>query len=100
MNPVVSSACFFTGGVFECDNAHLRSVAVLCVLYKSGVTLCTIFMVLYLSRMCKCGLHVVLLSHTGILMVLLASEPRSTAALLFHSECLSGTILLTLYSMV
>ena len=30
----VSGARFLTGGVFECDNAHRRSVAVLCMLYK------------------------------------------------------------------
>ena len=30
----VTSASFFTGGVFECDLAHRRSVAVLCMLYK------------------------------------------------------------------
>ena len=31
----VSGAWFLTGGVFECDIAHHRSVAVLCMLYKS-----------------------------------------------------------------
>ena len=30
----VSGASFLTGGVFKCDIAHLRSVAVLCMLYK------------------------------------------------------------------
>ena len=34
LDHVVSGACFLTGGVFECDLAHLRSVAVLCMLYK------------------------------------------------------------------
>ena len=29
-----SGASFLTGGVFECDLAHRRSVAVLCMLYK------------------------------------------------------------------
>ena len=42
--------------------------------------------------MCQCRLHAVLWSHIGILMHLLAAEPRSTAG------CL--TILDTLYSMV
>ena len=32
----VSGARFLTGGVFECDIAHRRSVAVLCMLYKIG----------------------------------------------------------------
>ena len=31
---VVSGASILTGGVFECDLAHRRSVAVLCMLYK------------------------------------------------------------------
>ena len=31
---IVSGASFLTGGVFECDFAHCRSVAVLCMLYK------------------------------------------------------------------
>ena len=30
----VSCARFLTGGVLECDIAHRRSVAVLCMLYK------------------------------------------------------------------
>ena len=30
----VSGALFLTGGVFECDISHRRSVAVLCMLYK------------------------------------------------------------------
>ena len=31
---VISGASFLTGGVFECDPVHRRSVAVLCMLYK------------------------------------------------------------------
>ena len=31
---VVSGASFLTGGVFECDLAHRRYVAILCLLYK------------------------------------------------------------------
>ena len=34
MNRVVSGARFLTGGAFECDIAHRRSVAVLSMLYK------------------------------------------------------------------
>ena len=34
LDRVVSGASFLTGGVFERDLAHLRSVAVLCMLYK------------------------------------------------------------------
>ena len=34
LDRVVSGARFLTGRVFECDIAHRRSVAVLCMLYK------------------------------------------------------------------
>ena len=34
LNRAVSGARFLTAGVFECDIAHRRSVAVLCMLYK------------------------------------------------------------------
>ena len=34
LDRVVSGASFLTEGVFECDLAHRRSVAVLCMLYK------------------------------------------------------------------
>ena len=43
--------------------------------------------------------RVVLWSHIGILILLLAAEPRSTTGPLFHSQCPFGTILLALYSM-
>ena len=67
---------------------------------SSGVTLCTLFMGLYLCNMHQCGLHVLLWSHTDILMRLLAAEPRSTAGHLFTSQWPCGMILLTLHSMV
>ena len=34
LDRAVSAARFLTGGVFECDISHRRSVAVLCMLYK------------------------------------------------------------------
>ena len=34
LNRAVSGAQFLTGGVFECDISHRRSVAVLCMLYE------------------------------------------------------------------
>ena len=34
LDRAVSGARFLTGGVFECDNSHRRSVPVLCMLYK------------------------------------------------------------------
>ena len=39
LDSLVSGARFLTGGVFECDIAHCRSVAVLCMLYKIGCNL-------------------------------------------------------------
>ena len=67
---------------------------------KSGVTRCTLLMVLYLNRMCQCMLHTVLWSHIVTLMHLLAVEPGSTEGLLIPFSVPSGTILLTPYSMV
>ena len=67
---------------------------------RSGVTRCTLLMVLYLDCTCQRGLHAVLWSHIRTLMRCLAAEPCSTAGLLFPSRCPSGTILLTPYSMV
>ena len=96
----VSGARFLTTGVFECDISHRRSVAVLCMLYKIRCYPVHPLKVLYLDRMCQCGLHAVLWSHIDTLMHRLAAEPCSTAGLLFPSLCLSGTILLTPYSMV
>ena len=34
LDRAVSGARFLTGGMFQCDTAHRRSVAVLCMLYK------------------------------------------------------------------
>ena len=60
-----------------------------CVCFiRSGVTRCTLLMVLYLDRICQRELHAVLWSQIGTLMVL------------FPSRCPSGTIMLTQYSMV
>ena len=73
-----------------------------CVYFiRSGVTRYTLLMVLYMDHMWQCGLHPVLWPPIGGALVhRLAAEPRSTAGLLFPSRCPSGTILLTLYSMV
>ena len=70
------------------------------MLYKiSGVTRCTLLMVLYLDSMCQCRLHAVLCSHIGILMRRLVAEPCSTTRLFFPSQCPSESILQTPYSM-
>ena len=72
-----------------------------CVCFiRSGVTRCTLLMVLSLDRMCQRELHDVLWLHIGTLMHSLAAEPCSTAGLLFPFRCPSGTILLALFSMV
>ena len=67
LNRAVSGARFLTGGVFECDIAHRRSVICVCCI-RSGVNRCTRLMMRYLDRMCQCGLHAVPWSHIGILM--------------------------------
>ena len=100
LDRAVSGARFLTGGVFECDIAHRRSVTVLCMLNKIRCNQVPLLMMRYLDRMCQCGLHEVLWSHIGTLMRHLAAEPRSTALLLFPSLCPSGTILLTTYLLV
>ena len=100
LDRAVSGARFLTGCVFECDIAHRRSVAVLCILYK---TRCNPMHPLNgtLPGPCTaCGLHAVPWLHIGILFCCLVAEPRSTAGLLFLSHCPSGTILLTPHSLV
>ena len=67
---------------------------------RSGVTRFTLLMVLYLDRMCQCGLNEVLWSHIGTHMHRLAAEPCSTAGLLFPYRCPSGTIFLNPFSIV
>ena len=98
LDRVVSGASFLTGGVFECDLAHRRSVAVLCMLYKIRCNLmhhfCGALPVPYVkdagyARRCD---------HTSV--HLLAAEPHSVTGLLFPGQCLCGTILATPYSMV
>ena len=38
--------------------------------------------------LCRCGLHVVLWSHIGTIMRLLAAEPLNIARYLFPGQCL------------
>ena len=100
LDRVVSGALFLTGGVFECDLLIVDpwQYCVSCI--RSGAIRCTLLMMLFLDRMCQCGLHAVLWAHIGSLMRFLAAEPRCTAWPLFLSQCHSRTILLALYSMV
>ena len=60
LDRVVSGASFLTGGVFECDLAHRRSVAVLCKLYKIRSNPLHPLHGSLLCRMCLCELHSVL----------------------------------------
>ena len=66
---------------------------------RSGETRCTLFMVLFLCRMCRCGIHAAL-SHSGLLKRFLAAEPLSILGPLFPFQYLCGTILVTSHSMV
>ena len=67
---------------------------------RSGVIRCTLFMVLFLCRLCQCGLHAALWSHIRTPMRLLVAEHRSITGLLFPCQYLCGTILVTPCSMV
>ena len=88
-----SGARFLTGGEFECDIAHHRSVAVLCMLCKIRCN--PMHPLNDALPYVPCGLYAVPWSHISILMRHLTAEPGSTAGLLFSSQCPSGTILLT-----
>ena len=72
LDRVVSGASFLTGGVFECDLTHRRSVAVLCML-------CKIRCVAMHPLHCTLPVPLVPAWVTRILMRLLAAEPRSVA---------------------
>ena len=56
LDRAVSGARFLTGGVFECDISHRRSVAALYMLYKNRCNPGHPLMVLYLDHMSQCGL--------------------------------------------
>ena len=91
-----SGVRFLTGGVFECDIAHRRSVAVLCMLYKIRCNQ------MHPLNDALPGPYVPVRVTRGALVAhhYTYAPPRSTAGLLFPSRCPSGTILLTAYSMV
>ena len=100
LDRAVSGASFLTRGVLECDFAHRRSVAVLCMLYKIR---CNQMHPLYAALSVPyvpVRLHAEPWSHTGTVMCLLAAEPRSIAGLLFPCQYLCGTFLVAPYSMV
>ena len=67
LDRVVRGASLLTGGMFECDLAHRRSVTVLCILHKIE---CSPLHPLYGSLpgpLCQCGLSEVLWLHIDIL---------------------------------
>ena len=68
LDRAVSGARFLTGGVFECDIAHRRSVAVLCMLYKIRCNPVHPLNGALPRRYVPVRLHAVLWSHIGILM--------------------------------
>ena len=100
LDRAVSGAGFLTGGVLECDISYRRSVVVLCILYKIRYNPMHPLNGALPGPYVPVRLHSVPWSHIGILMSHLPAEPRRTAGLLFPSQCPSGTILLTPYSMV
>ena len=69
LDRAVSGAPFLTG---VCLSVTLLIVdpwqSCVCLL-RSGLTRCTLLMVIYLDRMCQCGLHEVPWSHIGTLML-------------------------------
>ena len=100
LDRAVSGARFLICGVFQCDIAHHRSLAVLCMLCKIGRNpmhpLDEALPGPYVPVRVTRGA----LADIGIPMRHLATEPYSTAGLLFPSQCPSGMILLTPCSMV
>ena len=100
LDRVVSFPIFVTGGVFECDVAHRRSVAVSCMLYNIRHNQIHPLYGALPGTCVPVRLHAVLWSYIGTLRCLLAADPRSTAGLWFSCQYLCGTILVTSYSMV
>ena len=95
LDRAVSDARFLTGGVFECDIAHRRYVAVLCMLYYITCNPMHLLNGALPGPSVPVRLHGVPWSHIGILMPRLATEPCRETVLLFLCQCPSETILLT-----
>ena len=96
----VSGSWFLTGGVFECDIAHHRSVAVLYMLDKIRCN------PMHPLNGAFPGPYVPVRVTRGALVAHRYTyapprcKPRSSERLLFLSQCPSETILLTPYLMV
>ena len=100
LDRAVSCARFLTG-VFECDIAHRRSAAILCMLYKircnpvdslNGTLPCP-YMPVRVTRGA-------LVPHRYTYAPPRCRTSHYTTGLLFRSQCPSGTIWLTPYLMV
>ena len=100
LDRAVSGARFLTGGCLNVTFLIVDPWQSFVCFIRSGVTQCSLLMVLSLDCMCQRGLYAVLWSHIGTLMHCLAAEPCTTAGLLFPFRSPSGTILLTTFSMV
>ena len=77
LDRAVSGARFLTGGVFECDISHRRSVAVLCMLCRIRCNPVHPLNAALPGQYVPGGLHAVLWSHIGTLVHRLAAEPCS-----------------------
>ena len=81
LDRVVSGTRFLTGGIFECDLAHRRSVAVLCMLYKIRCNpMHPLYGALPVPYVPVWVTHGAVIAHRYT-MRLLAAEPRSIAGL-------------------
>ena len=102
LDRVVSGACFLTVGVFECEIAYCRSVAVLFMLYKirckptAPSAWCSNWTVRACAGYTRCSGCTSIFLYDSTLQNLTVS----TTGPLFPSQCPFGTILLTLYYMV
>ena len=70
LDRAISIAWFLTRGVFEYD-IHIVDLwhTLICeCCIRSDETQCTLLMVLYLDRVCQCGLHAMPWSHFGMYM--------------------------------
>ena len=95
LDRVVSGVRFLTGGVFECDIAHRRSVAVLCMLYKIRCN------PMHPLNDALPGPYVpVRVTRSALVAHRYTYAPHRTAGLLFPLQCPFGMILLTMCSMV
>ena len=84
---VVRCAGFLPVGVLECNLAHLRSMAVSCLVYKIKKIPMHPLTVNCLCRMCRCVLLLALWLLICTLLRLLAVELLSTIEALCPSQC-------------